>query len=71
VEGLGRLDEEDSTSFVKDTEDATGMMGKEVSMSSGGLGRTVEVELGPTSEPKSLQVYHRKDVKPKKQRVTS
>ena len=38
---------------------------------SGGLGCTVKVVLGPKSEPKLLQVYQRKDVKPKKQQVTS
>ncbi|KAE8099742.1 hypothetical protein FH972_017698 [Carpinus fangiana] len=69
-EGLG-MSEEGSTSYVKETEDATGMMGKEVSMSSDGLGCTAEVVMGPNSKPKPLQVYQRKDVKPKKQRGPS
>ena len=64
-------EEEDSTSLVEELEESVGMRGKEVSRSSEGLGRKEEGMSGPNNEPKLLQVYHRRDGKPKKQRVTS
>ena len=68
---LGMSREEGSVSSSYEFETATVMMGKEISMISSGLGRTGEVELGLRIEPKTLQVYQRKDVKPKKKQVTS
>jgi hypothetical protein len=71
VECLGLSEEEESKRCLEVCEAATEMMGKELSTTLSGLGRTGDTELGPRTEPKLLQVYQRKDAKPKQKRISS